>query len=115
MDTILENRMNNEHVSFMPRVLSDESKHFSVTYCLSDPGKHLGCCWQSQAMVPVPVHLAPQAFMSHLFRAGHVEINVQIWPLLLASAEAEPVACTHLLGWFLKRVGVYFALVTVVV
>lgn len=63
--------MNNECVSFMPRVLSDESKHFSVTYCLSDPGKHLGCCWQSQAMVPVPVHLDPQAFMSHLFRAGH--------------------------------------------
>ena len=63
--------MNNEHVSFMLRVLSDESKHFSVTYCLSDPGKHLRCCWQSQAMVPVPVHLVPQAFMSHLFRAGH--------------------------------------------
>ena len=38
----------------------------------------------------------------HLSRAGHVEINVHIWPLRLASAEAEPVACTHLLRWFLK-------------
>lgn len=30
--------MNNEHVSFMPRVLSDESSIFLLTYCLSDPG-----------------------------------------------------------------------------
>lgn len=26
---------------------------------------------RAKAIVPVPAHLVPQAFMSHLFRAGH--------------------------------------------
>lgn len=55
MVIVLEKRMNEERVSSVPLVFSDEKEHPDTAHSFRDHGKHLCYHWQSQMMTPAAV------------------------------------------------------------